>query len=128
MGMLLRWVLPVLLGANGLFMLIAPDQWYPVVPGVTDTGPFNVHFIRDIGAAYIACALGMGWWAARRPGGSAALVPVAAFLGLHMLVHFFEAMTGHHPSGDIIRDFVGVYVPALIAIWLAWRGVKAGEA
>ena len=34
---------------NGLFMLLAPSAWYHFIPGVTDTGSFNQHFIRDIG-------------------------------------------------------------------------------
>ena len=37
------------LSVNGLFMLVAPAVWYDAVPGVTDTGFFNQHFIRDIG-------------------------------------------------------------------------------
>ena len=68
MNSLIRWVLPVLLGLNGAMMLVAPGPWYEAVPGVTGTGPFNSHFIRDIGAAYLACAAGLGWWAARRTG------------------------------------------------------------
>ena len=39
----------IFLSLNGLFMLIAPLVWYDFVPGVTDTGFFNQHFIRDIG-------------------------------------------------------------------------------
>ena len=42
----------LLLSVNGLFMLIAPQVWYEFVPGVTDTGFFNQHFVRDIGAGY----------------------------------------------------------------------------
>jgi len=34
---------------NGLFMLVAPLAWYEIIPGVTHTGSFNQHFIRDIG-------------------------------------------------------------------------------
>ena len=45
------------LAANGLFMLVAPMPWYGFVPGVTDTGFFNQHFIRDIGLAYAASGL-----------------------------------------------------------------------
>ncbi|HEX6859755.1 MAG TPA: hypothetical protein VF138_06095 [Caulobacteraceae bacterium] len=123
MKTILRWILPVLLAANGLFMLLAPGAWYPAVPGVTETGPYNPHFVRDIGAAYLACAAGLGWWAAGR--GAGAVIPVAVFLGLHMAVHFLEAVLGHHAAGDIGRDFVGVYLPALIAIWIGWRGVKS---
>lgn len=39
----------IFLSLNGLFMLIEPLAWYKLVPGVTDTGFFNQHFIRDIG-------------------------------------------------------------------------------
>lgn len=124
MKTIIRWILPVLLAANGLFMLVAPDAWYPAVPGVTETGPFNPHFVRDIGAAYLACAAGLGWWAARR--GAGAVIPVAVFLGLHMLVHIFDALSGHHAVSDIGRDFVGIYLPALIAIWIARGAVREG--
>lgn len=44
--------LGLLLAANGLFMLADPVQWYAMVPGVPETGPFNPHFVRDIGAIY----------------------------------------------------------------------------
>lgn len=119
---LIRWILPLLLAANGAAMLIAPEPWYHAVPGVTGTGPFNPHFVRDIGAAYLAAAAGLGWWAAGRGIGGA--MAAAVFLGLHMLVHLGEALLGHHPAGDIGRDFVGVYVPALLTIWIVWRGRK----
>ena len=38
--------------ANGLFMLIAPLDWYYAVPTISATGPANTHFIADIGIAY----------------------------------------------------------------------------
>src|SRR3546814_8456936 len=41
--------LPICLSAYGIFMLVAPLTWYELVPGVTDTGFFNQHFVRDIG-------------------------------------------------------------------------------
>lgn len=125
---LIRWILPVALAANGIVMLAAPGAWYPAVPGVIETGPFNSHFIRDIGAAYLASAAGLAWWAARRPGGAAATIPAAVFLGLHMLVHLAESLLGHHPAGDIGRDFVGVYLPALMVIWIAARAIVRREA
>ena len=57
------------LSANGLFMLVAPALWYELVPGVTDTGFFNQHFIRDIGMIQlflgIAFVVGMIWPAQR---------------------------------------------------------------
>ena len=44
-------VLGLSLLANGLFMLLAPAPWYAPIPGVSATGPFNSHFVRDIGCA-----------------------------------------------------------------------------
>jgi hypothetical protein len=43
----------VALGANGIFMLVAPENWYFAVPGVTSTGPFNQHFFREIGLIFL---------------------------------------------------------------------------
>ena len=45
--------------ANRLFMLVSPEHWYFSVPGVTTTGPFNQHFIRDIGLIFLF--VGMFW-------------------------------------------------------------------
>ena len=46
-------VLGVAAEANGVFMLVAPEDWYFAVPGVTATGPFNQHFLRDIGLIFL---------------------------------------------------------------------------
>ena len=46
-------VLGLVAEANGLFMLYSPNDWYFAVPGVTTTGPFNQHFIRDIGLIFL---------------------------------------------------------------------------
>ena len=56
---LLGWLLGLGLVANGLVMLTVPAIWYARVPGVVDTGPFNAHFVRDIGAAYLVCGLAL---------------------------------------------------------------------
>jgi hypothetical protein len=47
---------------NGLFMLVVPLPWYHFVPGVTHTGSFNQHFIRDIGLIqmFLGAAFGVG--------------------------------------------------------------------
>jgi hypothetical protein len=52
----------IFLAANGLFMLVAPSVWYEFVPGVTDTGFFNQHFVRDIGIIqlFLGMAFGIG--------------------------------------------------------------------
>jgi hypothetical protein len=107
------------LGANCVFMLIAPLSWYDAVPGVPATGPFNPHFVRDVGAAYLVSALAIGWFAWRPRQGWPALVAAAAFLTAHAGIHVYDASCGANALADIQRDFVGVYLLALIPLLLA---------
>lgn len=119
------------LSLNGLFMLIAPLTWYELVPGVTDTGFFNQHFVRDIGIIQlflgVAFIVGMlrperriGLW------GAATL-----WLSAHALFHLWEVAAGICAPSAIPRDFPAVTLPALIGIALtlwAVRRARAGRA
>ncbi len=109
-------LLGLLLVANGAYMLLAPHTWYGSLESVVHTGPFNEHFVRDIGCAYLAAAVGLGLAASRSiwrvPGIAAAVV----FLGLHAGVHAWESVTGHAAAHAGIIDTVGVYGPALLAL------------
>src|SRR3546814_10054009 len=67
-------VLAAVLGGNGLAMLFAGLWWYGAVPGVTATGPYNPHFVRDIGAAYLVTGLAAAWFAWKPRQGWPALV------------------------------------------------------
>jgi hypothetical protein len=115
MARIIAAVLGLILAANGVAMLFAGPWWYGAVPGVTATGPFNPHFVRDIGAAYLVTGGGLGWYAARPREGWPALAAAAAFLTLHAAVHVFDAVCGTKPLADVARDFAGVYLPALVA-------------
>lgn len=108
-------LLSALLGANALTQLAAPLWWYDAVPGVPSTGAYNPHFVRDIGAAYLVAAAGLGWVAWRPVQGWPALVAGAAFLVLHAGVHVFDATCAANPLADTLRDLPGVYFPAAIA-------------
>ena len=47
--------------ANALWMLAGPLHWYHELPAaVPDTGPFNPHFVRDIGGAFFAVGVALG--------------------------------------------------------------------
>jgi hypothetical protein len=89
------------------------------VPGVTQTGPYNPHFVKDIGAAYLVVAGALAWRAARPAAGQGAMVAAAAFLVLHALIHVADAAGGLHMAHDLVRDLGGILLPALIAVWLA---------
>jgi hypothetical protein len=114
----------VFLSANGLFMLINPLAWYELVPGVTDTGFFNQHFIRDIGMIQlflgIAFAIGMvvperriALWAA-----------ATAWLSAHALFHFWEVAVGICAPSVIPRDFLAVTMPAIFGIVLTLWAIR----
>ncbi|WP_332771852.1 hypothetical protein [Phenylobacterium sp.] len=119
MTRILAAALAALLAVNALAMLFASFWWYGAVPGVTATGAYNPHFVRDIGAAYLVTAGGLAWFAWRPVQGWPALVAAAAFLVLHAGIHVFDASCSANPLADVIRDLPGVYLPALLAAWLA---------
>ncbi len=117
-----RWVAGVTgaaLLANGLAMLFAGLAWYDAVPGVTSTGPYNAHFIKDIGAIYVMAALGLSWFAWRPAQGWPAMAAGATWLVLHAAIHVYDATCGGHGLADVKRDFVGVYLLAAIPLALA---------
>lgn len=118
-------LLGLLLAANALAMLVASLWWYAAVPGVTATGPYNAHFIHDIGMAYLVVAGGLGWFAWRPGQGWAALVAGAAFLALHGLIHVHDAVLSPICGRDLVRDLPGVFAPALIAAWIAATSIPA---
>jgi hypothetical protein len=121
-------LLAVLMGGNGLAMLFVGPRWYVSVPGVTGTGPYNAHFIKDIGATYLVATLSLLWFAARPRQGWGALVAGATFLVLHGLIHVADALQSPVCGHDLLRDLPGVSVPALIAAGLALFSIpKEGD-
>lgn len=112
-------VLGAVLLANGLYMLAGAQSWYQMVPTVPDTGPFNPHFVHDIGCAYVTAGLGLFWltrdaraWPAALAGG--------VFLGLHALTHVWDLAAGRESLAHFAIDVVLVIVPAPWALWLGW--------
>ncbi|MET3666957.1 DUF4345 family protein [Caulobacter sp. 1776] len=126
-----RWIaigLTIIFIGNGLFMLAAPYPWYLTIPGVIQTGPFNDHFVRDVGATYLACGVGtlLGALDLRRHAGAVAVA--ATFQGAHALIHLITPFCGGGPPWPLLaRDVPGVFLPTVLTIWLAvvaFRPVK----
>lgn len=111
-------LMALMLAGNGVAMIFASLAWYDVVPGVPLTGPFNGHFVKDIGATYLACGMGLAWFAWRPMQGWAAMAVAAVWLTLHALVHVYDAACGSSPWADVQRDFVGVYLFAAVPLAL----------
>lgn len=128
MRTVLAWVLGVGLAVNGIMMLIAPANWYSAIPGVAETGPFNPHFVRDIGAAYLTTGASLLGFAVH-PAFPAAAQAGAAFLALHALVHVWDAAAGREHARQLFVDSPAVFLPPVLAIWIVWprRKLYQGE-
>jgi hypothetical protein len=105
--------------ANGVYMLVAPEGWYFAVPGVTTTGPFNQHFVRDIGLIFLLLG-GAFLFGAARPELRVPLWGAAAiWLSGHALFHFWEVAVGICGPSALARDFAAVTLPAILAVGMA---------
>ncbi|CAH1387489.1 hypothetical protein [Candidatus Nitrotoga sp. M5] len=121
--------LGLVLEANGLFMLISPENWYFSVPGVTTTGPFNQHFLRDIGLIFILIGAAFLVGAAQRKYRLLLWSAPTIWLSGHALFHFWEVAVGICGPSALARDFSAVTLPALIGIALtAWAIGEAKNA
>jgi hypothetical protein len=116
---MLKRILAGLIGfmtvANGLFMLVDGAGWYGRVPGVTDTGPYNPHFVQDIGLAFIVAGgalLACAWRPALWPAGLTGAAYLAAHAGLHL--------AGIGESRHAPFDVGLIVMPAALALWAAW--------
>ena len=110
-------VLAVLTVLNGLMMLLAGAAWYESVPGVSETGPYNPHFIQDIGAAFFVAGLAL---AARvwRPRYWPAAVAGAGFLAFHALLHLVMIASGHDHYAAF--DLIAIVLPSALALFSAF--------
>lgn len=118
----------IFLSVNGIFMLVAPLVWYDFVPGVTDTGSFNQHFIRDIGIIqlFLGAAFGVGMF---RPGRRIELWAAATlWLMAHAVFHLWEVAVGLCSPSVIPRDFPAVTLPAIIGVVLTLWAINHSRA
>ena len=108
--------------ANAAWMLAGPMHWYTDLPAkVPDTGPFNPHFVRDIGCAFLTVGVAL-CWAAFSPQRRLTLIAVSAlFLTAHALLHVFDTLRGSLPSDHWWLDLPGVYLPAVALVAATWR-------
>lgn len=117
-----------LLGAglvtNGLYMLASPAAWYFAVPGVTTTGPFNQHFLRDIGLIFILIGVAFLLGVVRPVMRVTLWGAAALWLTGHALFHVWEVAVGICGTSALARDFPAVTLPALIATALTVRAAR----
>jgi hypothetical protein len=112
--------------ANGIYMLVSPADWYFAVPGVTTTGPFNQHFLRDIGLIFLFIAGAFLIGVARSRYRIALWGAASLWLAGHALFHVWEVLAGICGPYALARDFPAVTLPALIGLVLTgWAASNA---
>jgi hypothetical protein len=107
---------------------LAPGLRYFAVPGVTTTGPFNPHFVRDIGLIFLLIG-GAFLVGAAQPHLRVVLwaIPSIWLLG-HALFHFWEVAVGICAPSAFPRDFPAVTLPAIIGIGLTLWAISQSRA
>ena len=107
----------IMLG-NGVFMTIAPESWYWLVPGVPDRGPFNQHFVRDIGFIYALSGAAFIYGAIYTKHQLMLWLAPTAWLAFHAVFHIWEVVVGICGPESLIEDFGGVTLPAILGVGL----------
>lgn len=105
--------------ATAAFIWVMPMRFYDGVPGVAETGPFNDHFLRDVGLAYLVSGLALAF-AVRRQLGVLALFGVAWPM-LHAVFHLWiwAVMRGGALDQVALANLMGIQLPAWMAFGAA---------
>lgn len=116
----LLWIGAVLDIVNGIEMLFFPSAWFfKLVPGVPETGPYNMHLVADGGTFFLAVGVGMVF-AAINPRRNAIAVVVAAVAGvLHSALHIYSHAAGLLSLEHVTTEIVGIYIPTILLIAIA---------
>ncbi|MEK7266093.1 MAG: hypothetical protein AAB227_08340 [Pseudomonadota bacterium] len=114
-------VIGAISAANGLLMLIAGQEWFSSTPGVADTGPYNPHFVADVGAAYLIAGLAL-LARALRPQWWPAAVAGALFFVAHALIHVAGILGGH--SHHAAFETALVILPAALSLFAAFPSAR----
>ena len=115
---ILAALLGVYHGGNGLYMLLAPDHWFRT-GGIASTGPYNSHFVQDVGVAFLSGGLAFLVLAWDQRAGLLALGASGFLLG-HAILHLIGLGHGH---GSPVEAAM-IAIPALIGAAIAWPGKR----
>lgn len=118
-------VLGFIMLGNAAWQLVAPQGWYWAIPGVPDRGPFNQHFVRDLGIIYALTGIGLILGALRPEQRCGYWWAPTAWLCAHALLHTWEVVAGICGPASLVEDFAGVTLPALATLVLLVNARRA---
>jgi len=119
---LLLLLLGVFNAGNGVWMLLDAAGWFGRV--AADVVPYNVHLVRDVGAAYVVAGVALVWAAFRAEWRVPLVAMSAAFQVLHALGHVRETWSGELHASHWLADLPSVYLPAILMLVLLTRFVR----
>jgi predicted anti-sigma-YlaC factor YlaD len=116
----LLWIAAVLDIVNGIEMFFFPSAWFfKLVPGVPETGPYNMHLVADGGTFFLAIGVGLVY-AAINPRRNAVAVVVAAIAGvMHSALHIYSHAAGLLSLEHLTTEVLGIYIPTILLIAIA---------
>jgi hypothetical protein len=121
----LFWALGWLSLFNAVWMLADPLAWYHHLPAaVPDFGPFNPHFVRDIGCAFATAGVALVWAALSPPRRFPLAAVATLFYVAHAALHVFDMLRGAVEHDHWLLDFPGVYLPAIVLVIATLRARK----
>ena len=104
---------------NGAYMLLHSQAWFN--NAAADTGPYNAHFVHDVGATFVVVGFSL-WACVWRSQYWPAAIAGAGFLCAHGLIHIVGLFDGH--AHHALRDSIAIVLPACLALWAAWPSDK----
>lgn len=126
---ILAGLLAAFYAVNAAMMVLFPSNWYATAAGVRETGPFNPHFVIDIGLIYLTCAACLALWSMRPSIGSAFPKIAAVWPAMHAAFHLYHWTHGLPQGAALWTEFFGVVGAAILGLWIAWRaGVEERRA
>jgi hypothetical protein len=117
----------VLWVAAGVAIFVAPRHFHELTPGVSLFGPYNAHFVRDVGLVYLASGA-VGLWGLRC--GSLSLCRAATlWSALHAVFHVHVWIERGQPFDAIfLFDLCAVIAPPFVVLALCGRRIDAPAA
>lgn len=111
---------------NGLFAATQPEQWFHSAPGAAATGPFNPHFVTDIGLGFTAAGIAFLAFALR-PRYRLAALGASGFIVFHGLFHLRNLFAGHHAYAGVDL-MIAVLAFAGLAVCRPWSPAARKDA
>ena len=125
---LLLFVVGLYHALNALAMLLFPREWAATVVHLNTATPLQLHFIADIGMAFLASGAAMIWSARRGIAFAPWAIAGAAWPALHGAIHLYDWVMMGLPATtrDILSEGIGVIAIGLAGIALAGLRQRQG--